>query len=97
MIYAPGKSNRRFCPPQSIWKLSKSSVTLFFTIKIFRWQMIYSSKETYTIRQIFAPVMLTFFPLSSRATGIHLKGHSTQNSNLKKRRGVGFGLPHYTE
>ena len=92
MICAPVCTGCRYYPHKLIWKLSKSSMTLFFTLKIFRWQMIYSSRETYTIGQIFASVMLTFFPLSNWATGIHLKGHWTQNSNFKKRGGVSFWL-----
>ena len=85
MICAPVCTGCRYYPHKLIWKLSKSSMTLFFTLKIFRWQMIYSSRETYTTGQIFSPAILTFFSHSSRATGIHLR--STERKIATKKRG----------
>ena len=86
---------RRSYPPYLFMKVYKNSAKLFYAINIFRWQIINSSIDTYTIRQIFAPAVLSNFPFAIPLTIIPLKGHKTQNSHLKKRSVVGFGSPHY--
>ena len=82
-------------PPYLFLKVYKNSAKLFYKIQIFKWKIINSSIDTYTIRQIFALALLSTFPFDFPSTSIPIKGHKTQNSNLKKRSTVRFGLTHY--
>ena len=96
MIYSSEPKGCRFNQPPLFLNVYKNSAKLFYAINIFRWQIITSSIDTYTICQIFSPAVLSTFPFAIPLSSLPLKGHKTQNSNIKKRSIVGFGPPHYT-